>query len=192
MSNPSRGGLFFHAHVGQVEEIVARLHARVNAADTPVLRETISLDAWLNELEELVRREVWPTMVGIGEAPDIESLEEQVEKRYECATPKQRELWSLLLSAKNLRKMLHATPPHGNAIAIQAMNIFGALSALPRSVMDGNFLSLLNTIAAQTTPAAQQENAEKGNDRAIRKRQKQKADKRKSDAGADRKKAATK
>lgn len=45
-------------------------------------------------------------------------------------------------------------------------------------------------VLKQTSPEAQQDNAEKGNDRAIRKRQKRKADKRKADASADRKQAA--
>lgn len=48
----------------------------------------------------------------------------------------------------------------------------------------------VKVIRKNTSPEAQQENAEKGNDRAIRKRQKQKADRRKADAGADRKENA--
>lgn len=49
----------------------------------------------------------------------------------------------------------------------------------------------LRQVAEQTRPEAQQENARKGNNLAIKERQKQKADRRKANASADRKWAAT-
>ena len=49
----------------------------------------------------------------------------------------------------------------------------------------------MRQVKAWVAPEAQQENAEKGNDRATRKRQKQKADRRKDNAGAERKADAT-
>lgn len=49
----------------------------------------------------------------------------------------------------------------------------------------------LRKVVEQTSPEAQRENARKGNNLAIRERQKQKADRRKENASADRKWAAT-
>ena len=195
MRNMNRGGIFGNIRqseitVHQVEKLIANLLAEHAATNMPAQRKTITLDAWLDELEMLLRREVWPTIVGIDKYLDIDALAKQIKTRFECATPKQRELWSLLLAAKNLRKLLNASPPDGDAIAIKSMELIAKLSSLPREAMSGNLLGLLKVIAAHTTPEEQQANAEKGTDRAIRKRQKRKADKRKADASANRKLAA--